>query len=70
MTEEKEETKPNLTLLEKQRIVMLIITNGMRMTEDYKNTIKRTGGLLTSSMTYAYSKGIQDVIKLLTKESK
>lgn len=38
------------------------------MTSDYKNTIKHTGGLLTASMTYAYSKGIDDAMKLIQKE--
>ena len=69
------ETKPALTpeeiqAKEKQRIVTLIVTKGLNMTQDYKNTIKYTGGLLSTSMGYAYSKGIQDVIKLITKEEK
>lgn len=55
---------------EKQRLVTLILTKAINMTNDYKSTIKHTGGLLTSSMTYAYSKGINDIVKLLTKEEK
>lgn len=57
-------------LKEKQRIVTLIITRMQQMTSDYNSVIKHTGGLLTSSMTYAYSKGINDIIKLITKEEK
>ncbi len=53
---------------EKQRLLALVITKSHNMTMDYKNTIKHTGGLLTTSMGYAYSKGIQDIIKLLSKE--
>jgi hypothetical protein len=53
---------------EKERLLTLILKNAMPLTQDYKNLIKHTGGLLQTSMGYAYSKGIQDVIKLLTKE--
>lgn len=53
---------------EKERLLILILKNAMPLTQDYKNLIKHTGGLLQTSMGYAYSKGIQDVIKLLTKE--
>lgn len=55
---------------EKERILSLIYKNLNPMTTDYKNTIKHTGGLLTSSMTFAYARGIKDVLKLLTKEEK
>ncbi len=53
---------------EKQRLLTIILKNAMPMTQLYKNMLKSQGGLLQSSMGYAYSKGIQDVIKLLTKE--
>ncbi len=39
------------------------------MSQQYKALIQHTGGLVTSSMVYAYSKGIQDVIKLILKEN-
>lgn len=60
----------DLAKAEKERILTLIFKNAMPLTQDYKNLIKHTGGLLQTSMSYAYSKGIQDVIKLLTKEEK
>lgn len=47
---------------------MLLLKNRDSMTADYRNTIKHTGGLLTSSMAYAYSKGINDAMKLIQKE--
>lgn len=53
---------------EKERLLMVILKNAGTMTQDYKNLINHTGGLLKSSMGYAYAKGIQDVIKLLTTE--
>lgn len=69
-TEEKKPlTEAEIRSQEKQRILLLIIKSGMNMTNDYKGTIKHTGGLLVTSMGYAYSKGIQDVIKLLSKET-
>jgi hypothetical protein len=40
----------------------------MQMVTDYKNTIKQNGGLLTQSMVYAYSKGLNDAIKVILKE--
>lgn len=54
--------------VEKERLLVLLLKNAVSMTSSYKQSIAHTGGLLTSSMTYAYSKGIQDTIKLLTKK--
>ncbi len=51
---------------ERMRLVVKLASKGAGMAADYKNTIKHTGGLLTQSMTYAYSKGFQDALKLLT----
>lgn len=64
-------TAPNETdpvKKERERIILLLLKNTAPMVSDYKHTLKRTGSLMTSSMVYAYSKGIQDVIKLITKE--
>lgn len=52
---------------EKERILMLLLSNSARMTSEYRMLIKKTGGLLTTSMVYAYSKALNDVIKLLTQ---
>ena len=54
---------------EKERIMVLILKNSQDMTIKYRNLIKSKGGLLTESMTYAYSKGINDILKLITKEN-
>lgn len=56
------------TTKEKERILAFLLGSAAKMTSDYKNTIRHTKSLLTSSMTFAYSKGIQDTIKLLAKE--
>jgi hypothetical protein len=53
---------------EKDKIVTYLITRSEDMVSDYRNTIKHSGGLLTQSMTFAYSKGVNDIIKLITKE--
>lgn len=52
---------------ERERILVLILANSAKMASDYKNTIRHTGGLLTQSMVYAYSKCFNDVVKLITK---
>lgn len=52
---------------EKERLLVLLLKNSAQMTAEYRILIKNTGGLLTNSMVYAYSKGINDAIKLLTR---
>ena len=37
------------------------------MTSDYKMLIKHTGGMLSASMAFAYSKGLNDALKLILK---
>lgn len=68
MTEVKLPTTKDPATEEKNRLLALIIREREDMVSRYKNTIKHTGSLLTESMTYAYSKGISDIIKLLVKE--
>lgn len=58
------------TSKERERILILILKNAAPMASDYRHMLKPVGGLMTSSMVYAYSKGIQDVLKLITKETK
>lgn len=52
---------------ERERILTQILKSSQDMALDYKNTIKHAGSLLTGSMTFAYSKGINDVLKLIAK---
>lgn len=54
---------------EKQRLLILLHKEAPAMVADYKSMIRHTGGLLTTSMTYAYSKGLNDALKLLTKDT-
>lgn len=39
-----------------------------KLTANYRHSIKQSGGLLTESMVFAYNRGINDAIKILTKE--
>lgn len=55
---------------EKERIMILLMANSARMAAEYKTVIKHTDGLLTQSMVYAYSKGLNDALKLITKDNK
>lgn len=68
-TELPKETKDAATV-EKERLLVLLLSNSARMAAEYRNLIKSTGGLLTSSMVYAYSKGLNDALKLLTQDTK
>lgn len=38
------------------------------MVREYKTLIGHTGGLLATSMSYAYNKGLSDALKLILKE--
>jgi hypothetical protein len=60
--DKKEETPQNK---EHIRIMTLLISNRAKMAADYRNTIKKNGSLLTNSMSYAYSKGLEDAFKLI-----
>jgi hypothetical protein len=68
MSEETTPSAEEIKKQEKQRILTLLLTKKDSMTADYRNIIKFTGGLLSQSMVYAYSKALNDVIKLLAKE--
>lgn len=54
---------------ERTRLAELIFKKSDKMVAEYRALIQHTGGLLTSSMVYAYQKGIQDTIKTILKES-
>lgn len=53
---------------EKTRLLEKMLNARETKILDYKNTIKHTGGLLTNSMVFAYTKCFSDVLKVLTKE--
>lgn len=53
---------------EKVRLLTKLYKERIPSVSDYKSTIKHTGGLLTESMGYAYAKGYENAIKVLTKE--
>jgi hypothetical protein len=61
--------QPDPAEVERTRLAELLFTRAIHMTNEYRALIRPTGGLLTTSMVYAYNKGIQDSIKLLLKEN-
>lgn len=63
------EVTQDLAKAERQRLIKLVFDNSTEMTTKYKTNIHHTGSLLSASMTYAYSKALNDVIKLLMKET-
>lgn len=69
-TELKEEKEKSLEDKEKERILTLLLSKAAPMASDYKHTVKQTGSWLAGSMALAYSKAIQDVIKLIAKEER
>lgn len=62
---QKEETTPEQK--EQIRLVTELLKNRDSMVAEYRALIKHSGGLLTNSMVFAYSKGINDTIKLASK---
>lgn len=52
---------------ERSRILALLLKEQLPMVAKYKVLIKHTGGMLETSMGYAYSKGLNDVFKLIAK---
>lgn len=65
----KEETKvADPAAVERQRLLQLIFSEKDDMLLEYTTLIKHTGSLVTNSMGYAYSKAINDIIKLISKE--
>lgn len=52
----------------KTRLLTKLLKEVDKQTQDYRNTIRHTGGLLTNSMVYAYSKGFTEAIKLIGKD--
>ena len=53
---------------ERERILVLLLSNRAQQASDYKNTIRHTGGLLTQSMTFAFSKGLEAAFKLIVNK--
>lgn len=52
---------------ERTRVLTQVLRRQNHMVAEYRLLIKSTGGLLTNSMVYAYSKGINDTFKLIAK---
>jgi hypothetical protein len=55
---------------ERESILMALMRELAPSASDYKGTIKHTGGLLTQSMTAAFTKGYQTAFKVITKMDK
>lgn len=53
---------------EKERLLIVLLSNSGRLAAEYRTLIAHTGGLLTSSMVFAYTKGLNDALKLLTQD--
>lgn len=66
---QEEENKNTLLAAERVRLSEKLYKRVPFLSNDYKNLIKHTGGLLTSSMTYAYTKGLQDAVTFILKEN-
>lgn len=49
-------------------IIMKVRGEAPKLTSSYRQLIKNSGGLLTESMVFAYNRGINDIIKIITKE--
>lgn len=63
----KEEKPVDPVEAERVRIASSLFNAMPKLSADYKNLIKHTGGLLTQSMTYAYTRALQDALKLILK---
>lgn len=72
-TQQNVEIKPEVVTdpiqIERTRLAELLFNKAPFMTAEYKILINHTGSLLSASMTYAYSKGLQDALKLILKEN-
>lgn len=53
----------------KAKMLTLLIIETPSLVEKYAKLIKYTGSLLSTSMTIAYSKGLNDAAKLINKEN-
>lgn len=47
----------------------LLFQKSTGMAAEYKQLIRHTGGLMSQSMVVAYTRGINDVIKLILKQN-
>jgi hypothetical protein len=52
---------------ERERILTQILTEQQSMVAKYKALIKHTGGMIETSMIFAYSKCFDDLFKLISK---
>ncbi len=65
---EKPKTYEDGVNAERVRVSTLLLKEQQGMVEEYRALIKHTGGILTNSMVYAYSKGLNDVFKLIQRK--
>lgn len=65
----KEEALKDPATEERQRILQMLFRDKERMTVEFSKVVHYTGSLVTGSMKVAYSRAINDVIKLILKES-
>jgi len=68
LTEEEKKLKKDGSLEERQRLLKKIFDKKEIMSAEYKVLIAHTGSLVASSMTVAYSRAINDIIKLIFEE--
>lgn len=55
---------------ERVHILQTVLKEQIPLTLKYKALIKHTGGIIESSMGYAYSKAINDIFKLIARSNK
>lgn len=55
---------------ERIRIMTLILNESETMVTKYKKQMSYVGGMLSTSMSIAYAKGLSDAFKLITQENK
>ena len=62
--------KADINQSEALRLATLLHKATPDLIAEYRVLIRHTGGFLSSSMSYAYAKGLSDALKLITKEIK
>lgn len=68
-SEPKVEATKDPAEVERLRLAKKLFDDSQFMAQQYKALIQHTGGLVTSSMVYAYGRGLQDAIKLILQEN-
>lgn len=68
ISSEEKELKNKYAQGEKNRLLGRLFAKKDLMTAEYAQLIKHTGNIVSTSMTVAYSRALNDVIKFLLKE--